>query len=161
MSSEKPRRRSEDPRTEEEWDELADEMRAAVSGPELGGELPAELDDLHARNVRIHGRTRADWARWKALTKLAMFLYECEKRRKERAMLDALEALERAKEAERGEARWLRVGCYLARRVDAVAARMGRRAKLVTRIDFSPAPAEAELGEAIDWSDIDTEEIEW
>lgn len=123
------------------------------------------LDKLHERNRRIHGDSRADLIRWTGLLRLSTFLYECEKRRRERAMLDALDALERARLAEEGEARWMRVAAWVARRVDAAAARNGRRTKLVTRIDFSPSPTNAEYGEALEPTDLQTieeqDEIKW
>lgn len=124
-----------------------------------------ELDALHARNVRIHGAARAEYVRWAALMKGAALLREWESRRKDAAMVDALDALERAKDAEEGEARWLRVGVWLARRVDEAAARLGKRTKLVTRIDFSPAPAIVDYGEALEVDDLETieeeDEIKW
>lgn len=122
---------------------------------------PSAVDELHAKNVRLHGAARADLGRWTALIRLAGYLHACETRRKERALSEALGALERAREAEEGEARWLRVGAWLARRVDESWTQLGRRKKLVTHIDFSPSPDLAEYGEAIDETIGVDEEIQW
>lgn len=131
----------------------------------MSAELFAELDRLNERNRRLHGAARAALAHWTALLRLSTFLYACEGRRRERAMLEALEALERARAAEEGEARWLRVGCWIAKRVDAAAARVGRRTRIVTRIDFSPSPSMADYGEALEPTDLQTVdeegEIKW
>ncbi len=127
----------------------------------MSPEETAAFDAAHARNVRIHGAARADLARWSALLRLALYLYECERRRKDRAMLEALEALERARAAEEGEARWSRVGTWLTRRVDACEERLARRRKLVTRIDFAPAPSIADYGEGLDETIAEEDEIKW
>lgn len=94
---------------------------------------PATPDELHEQNVRIHGRARAEYARWKGLMHVAEYLYRCEKRRKERAQLEALEALERAQAAEEGEARWMRIAAWCARRVDSSWERVARRPRLLSR----------------------------
>lgn len=118
------------------------------------------LDALHARNKRIHGNARADLVRWTGLLRLSSFLYECERRRRDRAMLEAVDALERAERAEEGAARWMRVATWVARRVDAAAMRVGRRTRVVTRIDFSPSPTNAEYGEGLEPTDLQTIEEE-
>lgn len=124
-----------------------------------------DVDELHERNMRIHGGARADLARWSALMQLSVYLRACEQRRKERALQEALEALERAREAEEGEKRWLRIGAWLARRVDEGAARLAKRTKVVTRIDFSPQPDVAKYGESLEVSDLESnaeeDEIKW
>lgn len=115
-------------------------------------------EDVHERNVRLHGRPRADYARWAAFVVLCEYMIRCESRRKERALLEALDALERARQAEEGVERWGRMMKWCARRVDGAAAKLSRRAKLVTRIDFSPAPELVDYGEAIE---LDDGGIEW
>lgn len=136
------------------------ERRASPAAERPAGVWPAAWDELHDRNERIHGRARAELARWTALLRSSDYLRRVCERRKERALVDAVEALERAAEAERDEAKWLRIGCWVARRVDAAAARFARRSRLSTHIDFSPAPSVAEYGESIEATDLKTNEEE-
>jgi hypothetical protein len=127
-------------------------------------ELGREIEELHARHVRIHGTARADLARWKGLLALADFMRRCEERRKQRALSEALEALERAQLAEVGEARWLRVACWIGRRVDDAYARVAHRSRVASRVDFSPDPTRAQYGEALEPTDLsneEEEEIKW
>lgn len=127
-------------------------------------ELELELEALHARHVRHRGAAMASYARWVALQRLAAYLHRAEERRRTEAMHDAIEALERAKLAQEGKARWLRVGAWIARRVDEAAARVGRHTKLVTKIDFSQPAELADCGEELEPTDLQTDEedeIQW
>ncbi len=153
----------------ERLDHERDALLKVVHRRRVDGEAPTEmlegLDEAHARNVRMHGAARAEYARFASLMLRAMHLRAWHAKRKDAAMLEAVEALERAKDAEEGEARWLRVGVWLARRVDEAAARVARRTKLMTRIDFSPAPSRVEYGEELEADDLRTieeeDEIQW
>ncbi len=159
--------------TRDELDALRTSLLAIVRRKRMNGGAPPvfedehadELEAMHARNVRIHGAARANYVRWASLMKLSALMRAWEAKRKDAAMLEALDALERAKDAEEGEARWLRVGVWLARRVDEAAAQLGKRTKLVTRIDFSPAPSRVEYGEELEADDLRTneeeDEIQW
>ncbi len=144
--------RARAPKEEVERSSMSPDQRAAAA------ELAAELEAMHEANVQRHGATRATLARWTALLRLSEYLMRAEARRRERALLEATEALERAQAAEQGEARWLRVSCWIARRVDEAAQRMGRRTKVVTRIDFSQSTELATFGESLEADDIKTTE---
>lgn len=139
--------------------EILERRRAGSSTDraELDG-LGADLDTLHERNTRTHGRARAELVRWTALMRSAEYVYRVCVRRKERAMTDAIEALDRARVAEEDEAKWLRVACWVARRVDGAASRVARRSRLVTRLDFNAAEEETEGLEPLD---LEEEETPW
>ena len=145
-----------------------DDLRAALlarrsrgAAPHRAG-WPAGWEDLHARNTRIHGEARAELARWTALLRVSEYLYRVSYRRRERALLVALEALEAAQAAERDEATWLRLGVWVARRVDEAAARVARRCRL-TSFDFFTRQQQGHgaADDALEPTDVETDEIDW
>lgn len=75
-------------------------------------------------------------------------------------MLEALESLERAQLAEEDEARWLRVACWVARRVDGASSRVARRTRLLTRIDFGQTGAVVERDE-LEPLDLLEDDVPW
>lgn len=116
-----------------------------------------ELEELHARFVRIHGRARAESARWRALTRLAIDLYERMRAEKEAALLRALAELEAARRWEEKEIGWARNAEWCARRIDMTDASRARATRLYTRIDFNTGE---ELEELVP-TDLDEGDIEW
>ena len=123
---------------------------------------PFDPDEFHARNVRHHGEARANQARWTALGLLALRLFEWAGKRREQALYDLLDAIERVQVAAEDEARWSRIVDELARRVDEADRVRAKRSRLFTRIDFNAKPEPVEVEEGLRATDLDTDGgIEW
>ena len=114
-------------------------------------------DELYRRCVHNHGRARAESARWRALARLAVTVYERARAEKEAALLRALAELEAARRWEEKEIGWARNAEWCARRIDMTDAARARATRLFTRIDFSTGE---ELEELVP-TDIDEGDIKW
>lgn len=104
-----------------------------------------------------HGRARAEAVRWRGWLEVCLRLCLTAQRRREAALVEAIEALERARRYQESEERWSRIATWVARRVDRAEDRAARRTRLHTRIDFSTQTETEELQP----TDIESEDIEW
>ena len=122
---------------------------------------PADVDELHARNVALHGAARANQVRWTVLGRLSLRLFEESGRRREEALHGLLDAIERVQRAAEDEAKWSRIVDLCARRLDEAEGCRAKKSRLHTRIDFSAKPEPEEVIEGLRPTDLETEDIEW
>lgn len=119
---------------------------------------PENPDDFLAWVAARHGRARAESVRWRGWLEVCRRLYLMAADRREAALLEAIEALERARRYHESEKRWIRIARWVARRVDGAERHAASRTRLFTRLDFATQTTTEELRA----TDIDeSEDIQW